>query len=489
MLEKDIFKEGDNHLSSSKTITDKRAVLFSTNELDNYLINSYLKKESGWALYDVDELLTLFKLLSYLKVDLIILDLAQNSQKSLEILKKLQQSQISKEIPKLVLLDSDLKFDANIFIGDGIEYVRKPLVKEIFLHRIDALMKSSNTLFHASHFFNRSKKLIDEAIESVSIYQKLFLHDETITAIFDPYSGELTEANLAFEKLFGRVSLVNKLLKSQRAIKRFIPKVETINYLNHYERSKWAELLSSNIEFNYSLKVEIGFKSYSFHLLSKPIVIMGKRYIAIKFINILDLIPNKAKKESTLTLKEDNLSSFKEEFLKLRDILTDQNFANCSSVKDLLYKLSTKLSILCEDAEIVKSMEFKSDKNDLIQLLSAYLQKNYHYAQIKINGRRLGEEIGGQEIVTSIDKQTIEAVVSDLLNSNSFDIKRNELEFYIYQKDRKIYIEIASELVGDDFEDDLSFKLYERAKEIGASLKPVYDKQSNRLVYLITINA
>ncbi len=486
-LDKELEYEVGTYKSSKKErALERKVILLGGNTLDSYLINKYLPKDEGWSIYECDELVKVFKFLTYLHIDLLIVDISNPSISS-NIIKKLEQSEISKNIPKILLLDENMEIDRSVALKGVYDYAVKPLVKEIFTHRVDLMLKKGKEeSINGSQFFNHSKKLLNQALDSAYVYQKIFLKDETIMAIYDSNSGKLIEANSSFERLFGSINLVNRVLSSDKAIKKYIPYVDAINFLNHYNSTEWSDKITTDIGFNYSLKVEIGYRNYSFHLLTKRIDHLNNTTYLLKFINLYDYIPQTDKKETNITLKEDNLGSFKEEFLSLRELLKKQKFAKKELVEDLIYKLSTKLSILCDDESIIENITISKSDDELIGSIWDYLENKYGEVDIKINGYKLDERDRVDDMIfCKIDNSLLNELLTSILSSRVFDIKSDGAELYLYEKDKNIYIEVAGTLAVYDFEDELSYRAMEIAKELNCTIKPVYNEEANKLIYLI----
>jgi len=139
----------------------------------------------------------------------------------------------------------------------------------------------------------------------------------------------------------------------------------------------------------------------------------------IKLFNIYDYLPPSKQEKSTtkLPLKEQNLGVFKDDFLSLREQFRRLSLDN-KEIETLLYQMSSKLSIVCDDASIVQEYAQRKEVNVYFVLVSL-LKKRFLDKNIYINNQKVDKflEENAQEIYLPLDGDAIHDVVFGILNN------------------------------------------------------------------------
>jgi hypothetical protein len=475
-----VKKSGEGY--SETSYRRKKVLLICSSEIELFLIRRFLPQDR-WIIHESDSIIKGLKFLNYLSFDLIIIDDCILGRDANSTIKKLDNIQVVSRIPKLLLVSENYKsYIEDLSSMRGFDYIKKPLLEEIFLHRVNQLLSNDESLhIGGGYFLNESKNLLDRALELSSIYQNIFDLDEQPAAIYNRKSKKLVEINGKFEELFGSVEFVNRAIKNSRFIKRFVPyESELINFLNYYDPLDWGEKIVGELSFNYSIKIKKRFEEFSFIIIAKKLEVSEGEYYLFKLVNIYDFMPKSEIKSSKIDLKESNLASFKDEFIKLRELLKSERVLKNKNIESVVYQLNTKLSILCDDNSIIESYK-SDDRSDLLKEISEFLSQEFAGREIRLNGTALNKPADMELIATSTDVGRLKSIIRDLINKFEDE---SQIELYIYKKSEHIFIEIAS----DDIKNgELDKELQEKISKLKAKIKVVKDDEAGKLIYLLII--
>jgi CheY-like chemotaxis protein len=401
---------------------DFKILVISENSSEIFMVKKLLSKAEGYTVHEAATLTAALKVINYLKLDLIIVDDKLSGVDGYDVVDKLNLIDITKDTPKLILLTTDYKVEKReAFNAQNSDFAKKPLDTVLFKLRVKSLLESAErNRLHQGYFRELSLKRFQEAQSYMHLYHDIFESDENIMMIYDAKRRMAVESNAIFEKFFLPIYSFNRILSNPKLARKFVPFIDEVNYLNYYQPDIWMDTIISGSEFNYQLKLHRDFKEYSFNISVKEISPDLKDIYLIKLSNIYDFLPHRDSQENSdmkLSLKEKNLSEFKEEFLALRERLWYQNIED-EKVKKLLYRLSTKLSILCEDASIVKMQEHTKRIN-VYFLLVKLLKEKFLNRNIYLNGMKVDVSLDEnyEELYLNIDADAMVDLVFGLLNN------------------------------------------------------------------------
>lgn len=416
-----------------------KVLLLNQNSLDSYLIEKFLPKEDGYNIFKASSLIEALKILNYVQIDLVIVD--DKFEDDIDnILTKLSHLDKNSNRSVMILLSDDYEHSLMDRFSKNIDFVKKPLEKNLFLHRVRLnLFDKKRSFSDTSYFVKSANSKLNEFKEYISIYHNIFQDDEQMMLIFDPKEAIFLEANLAFERNFTNVKFLNKIVKNRKIYREFFPYMDSANYINHYEIDSFLELLEDSLDFNYSLKIKDGFREYSFTTIFKEFYVGAKRYYLIKLIDLYDYVNDSNSDSAKVTLKESNLSSFKDEFISLRELLKKEKLSKNVAIEELIYKISSKLSIVCDDDKIID--DFHSHNLSDIYKLLVDTGVKYSDLKIKINSKdisSLKEDTIHNDFLTKIDEKVFLKFISTLFENSSKDI-----DILIYKSKDTIIIEYS----------------------------------------------
>jgi len=473
-LEDNKTKDYSKNLVSQR-FKKSNIVVISENSLEVYLIKKYLPKEQGYRVIESNSLKDTLKIVNYLQVDLIIVDDKINDDSGIEVLKRLLSYAPLKDTPLMLLLSHSYEDTELPKFSHNVEYIKKPIDEAIFKHRVMLLVDKAQGEIQRSSYFNvLAFEKIEKAKEYLSIYHDIFLRDSHMKLIYDDKKKSFVEANDAFEKFFTNIRLFNRIFFNKKAIKKYLPRHEEANYLNYYDSKKWIDMVLSNDEFNYSIKIKKSYEEYSFNIIAHKLDVSEGDLYLIKLINVYDYIPSKLQiKSANLKLKEQNLSSFKEDFLALRSQIL-QNSSYDKTVEDIFSKMSSKLSIICDDPSIVKGMGDLS--NDIYKSILNLL-KQYKDKKITLNQKDLDDKSHQLEagIYAKVDLNLMLELIRQIV---SLQVIGSDLEVLVYQSSDMIIFEFA--LLGDIDKANQSIK--DLCKKINASIEFIEEEDKSIVV-------
>jgi len=494
-----------------------KVLLISENSSDIYMIKKLLPKCDGYIIHEADTLSAALKVMNYLNLDLIVVDDMLSHIDGYEIVTKLNHIDITKDIPKIILLTTGYKTEKKeSFHSENLDFVRKPLDSVIFKLRVSSLINNSKQKVDRKSYFKQlSAQKFQEAQAMMNIYQEIFETSENIMCIYDPKSKKIVESNAIFEKFFLNLNSFNRIVSNPRLARKFVPYRDEANYLNYYDPTEWMQTLVDGGSFTYLVKLHRDFKEYSFNIFINKVTIGQADVYVLKLSNIYDYLPQKntLKADTKLQLKEKNLEEFKDDFLKLRGILWNQKLDN-SELEKLIYKLSTKLSIICDDSSIVQDAGRRKEVNiyfSIVQLLKEkFINRNIHVNDKKVD--KFLEE-NSEQLFVPINADAMNDLLFGILNNyygsyfaSTFEHKR--LDISLYEKDKHMMMEItldayeepmgdkslvdkisnhSSELNMDETLDTLPKRVKQSLQLLNAEIKKIEENNSSTFVVSIAL--
>ncbi len=429
---------------SSPRGSDYKILHISDNSLETYMVEKYLPTKEGYKILKANSLMEGIKIINYLSLDLIIIDDNMIHNRLDEIVVKLSNINLKQKIPLLIILSED--YDESKFpkYNRHIDFVKRPIDRMIFTHRANLLIDNARgNLAKRSYFKELANERFLEASSYLLLYHDIFDLDENMMLIFDKKMDKFIETNKAFEKNFTNVRVLNRIFKSKRAIKATIPYIDEPNYINYYDFDEWIELLTKNREFNFSIKIKLSYQEYSFSLIVKKLYLENRDIYLIKLIDIFAYSATKSKKESvSLQLKEDNLYAFRDDFISLRDLIRRVELRDKKSCDELLYRLSSKLSIICDDSSLIEDREEDRESNKLQNLYEITHDRLNSYSknrEIFLNSNKLDELDKNQRaIYAKVDKSSFEQIIDRLIEHTE-----GRVDLMIYETNETVILEYA----------------------------------------------
>jgi len=471
------FLDGKDKVALKSTKKYKILVI-SENSLDIYMIKKYLPKEQGYNILEASSLANALKILNYITLDLIIIDdILHGKDDGYTILKKLSTMQIIKDIPKMLLLTKGYEDRDMPSYNRDFDYVKKPLDGIVFKHRTQLLIDNSKEVSAKKSYFKQlSYQKFLEASSYLGVYHDIFEMDEGMSLIYDRDLNTFVESNSAFENFFTNIRVFNRIVFNKKLVKEYLPYIDESNYINHYKSDEMMDAIIKNLEFNFSLKVKLSFNEYSFSVVAKKIELKGRDLYLIKFINILDYLPKSDSevRSANITLKESNLASFKDEFLKLRSNLQKSQLNNKEHIDKLVYQLSSKLSILCDDSSIIDDYKV-INKENIYALISKNLKDYDSKYSITLNSKKIDENFdeNSEVIYSKVDEKNITRFVKLLLDCYA----NSDIDMLLYESNETIIMELAFDEANMKEDEILIKDLTFATKELDATLERVKESK------------
>jgi hypothetical protein len=393
--------------------------------------------------------------------------------------------QIIKDIPKMLLLTKGYEDRELPSYNRDFDYVKKPLDGIVFKHRTQLLIDNSKEVSAKKSYFKQlSYQKFLEASSYLGVYHDIFEMDEGMSLIYDRDLNTFVESNSAFENFFTNIRVFNRIVFNKKLVKEYLPYIDESNYINHYKSDEMMDAIIKNLEFNFSLKVKLSFNEYSFSVVAKKIELKGRDLYLVKFINILDYLPKSDSevRSANITLKESNLASFKDEFLKLRSNLQKSQLNNKEHIDKLVYQLSSKLSILCDDSSIIDDYKV-INKENIYALISKNLKDYDSKYSITLNSKKIDENFdeNSEVIYSKVDEKNITRFVKLLLDCYA----NSDIDMLLYESNETIIMELAFDEANMKEDEILIKDLTFATKELDATLERV--KESKKVIIIVNL--
>jgi DNA-binding response OmpR family regulator len=426
---------------SSEHINKKyKVLLISQNSTDIFLVNKLLNDLGNFKVYEAGNLNAAMKVVSYLTLDLIIVDDRLPKLSGYEIINRLNRNQLLKYVPKVMLLTKDYKEsqfgNANF---DNLDFIKKPIDKMIFKTRIHSILKNQQDKFKSGSIFeNMIDAKISEAKEFLKIYKSFLDIDQNILFVYDKKSNQIVESNKNFSKFFGENRLFNRIISNPRLMQKFVPTSLDPNYLNAHHISTWLNLMTSTSDFNFLLTLKNRSKEYTFNVLLNKMKLFKKEIYIVKLSNYNIPVATKSeikfqnhKVNSALVSLHNSLNKL--DNLDQRDIIRED-------IKNVLDALKISSSHFEDQSE--------HDSNDvnvyfiIAKILKEKLHKNI---QVTLNSELITDELkyDHQIIYAKVSADALHDVVKGILGSY-LDTQEMRVDVKVFELENNLKIEIIT---------------------------------------------
>ncbi len=414
----------DDHVTINSEHVNKnyKILLISQNSLDIFLVNKLLKDLGNFKVYEAGNVKAALKVVSYMSLDLIIVDDKLPTISSSEIITRLNRSQLLKDVPKVMLLTEDYKeslyADAHY---DNLDFIKKPIDSMIFKTRIHSILKNQQDNFMGGSLFeNMIDRKINEAKEFLKIYKSFLDIDQNLLFVYDKKNNQIVESNKNFTKFFGENRLFNRVVSNPRLLKRFVPPVSDPNYLNSHHIATWLDLITSASDFNFLVTIKNRSKEFSFNVLVNKMKLFNKDMYIVKLSNHILEIP------STKQIK------FQDE--KINSYLSSlQRSFNALEENDKKVEIEHDLKVLLEALHIPSSYFEKRSKKRTDEI-------NVHFVIASILKER-SNEIKATLNLTPVNKEfkpDLDILYAKISPDALRDAIRGILDSYHDTKDLKV---------------------------------------------------
>ncbi|GEM_PF-5549548 len=436
------------HESARQNTKPRHKVLVITqNHIDLALIKKSLESMGTCKVYEAGNIKAAFKIASYLDIDLIIVDEKLPTAEGFEIIDKLNQRKLLKEVPKILLITSAFKKERYDSYRDiNLDFLRKPVDTVMLKARVNTLFTNMHKQRKTSVFEGMLENKLEEAKAFLGIYKSFLDVDENILFIYDKTSNKVVEGNKVFLRFFEDMDQLNRVLQTKHLFKKFVPYQEDANYLNHYDFSEWSQIAGMSDDFHFALRIEKEGTSYSFTVMLKRVEIADQEMYVVKFLNNQNYLPS-VTGERQLTDKmrrqiNEELSLIKEE------IDLDEKIRSYKRIYLSLRKISEMVN--------------KDEKEDILKIDQAHLHlvnayfviasllKNYSsYKTLYLNGTFVDKHLeeNFEEIYVRVDPNALQEAVKGIIDSYftapvEYDKRRIKID--LYRHDDELRIEIRA---------------------------------------------
>ncbi len=288
----------DDHVTINSEHVNKnyKILLISQNSLDVFLVNKLLKDLGNFKVYEAGNIKAALKVVSYMSLDLIIVDDKFPTISGGDVIARLNKDQLLRDVPKVMLLTED--YQESLYANtnyDNLDFIKKPIDSMIFKTRIHSILKTQQDKFMGGSLFeNMIDRKINEAKEFLKIYKSFLDIDQNLLFVYDKKGNQVVESNKNFTKFFGENRLFNRVISNPRLLERFVPHVSDPNYLNSHHQATWLDLITAAQDFNFLVTVKNRSKEFSFNVLVNKMKLFNKDMYIVKLSNhILDVPSSK----------------------------------------------------------------------------------------------------------------------------------------------------------------------------------------------------
>jgi CheY-like chemotaxis protein len=432
------------YLNKSYTV-----LLISQNSTDIFLVNKLLNDIGNFKVHEVGNLKEAQKVLSYLTIDLIIVDDKLPTVSGYEIINRLNRSQILKDVPKVMLLTND--YNESIYIDvnfDNLDFIKKPIDKMIFKTRIQSILKNQQDKFVSGSIFdNMIDEKISEAKEFLKIYKSFLDIDHNLLFVYDKKDNKIVESNKVFNRFFGDNKLFNKIIASPRLLKKFIPKSSDPSYLNSHHTSTWLSLLTSATDFNFLLTIKNRSKEYTFNVLVNKLNLFKKEMYIVKLSNHnIDVVGTKQIKMQNQKINS-SLFSLRDAINKLEP--SEEKDQIEQGIRDVLNEL--QIPVANFEKQIVE--EKRVDEINVYFEIAKILKDRIDQINATLNARVIDNDfkLEREHIYAKISSDDLIHAVRGILESYH-DMENLKVDINLFQFKNSLKIEmITSKKDSEDF--------------------------------------
>ncbi len=481
-MKKEIVAYEDYQSCETKHKIEKRYKILSicTQSLDHYMIKKFLPKEDGFVHLEARNLHEALKISSYVQIDLVLIADRIDELKLESIMKKIAKFNGLQYVPKIYLLSHEYESGSFPKFRKNIDFLKKPMSESMLRHRVMLhLERDDYTISRQSYFRQQAYQQFLSANRSLSLYQEIFDKSEQMMLIYSPKDQQFMEVNQSFENFFTNVRLLNRIYRNKRIMKQFVPPIDNAAYLNYYDTKQWMYEALSNREFHFTLRVQLSYHEYSFNVMIDTLDSYDEPLYLIKLFSMVDYMPTYDRKQSgsEIKLKEGNLASFKEDFLRLRALLHSSEYPS-PKIDEAMMRLSSKLSIVCDDSSIVEDSDDISRIN-LTKKIYDVLEEQHSYQEVTINSHTLEEHDPLENpVYITVDLNHLNSLISQVL------LPEEQIDILLYETTDMVIVEVAYG-ESESFEPQkITSALESTLDKIDASMEIYEEKQK----YIIVIN-
>jgi DNA-binding response OmpR family regulator len=401
----------DNQVAISSEHVNKnyKILLINQNSLDILLVNKLLKDLGNFKVYEAGNIKAALKIVSYMSLDLIIVDDKLPTVSGTEIITKLNRSQLLKDVPKVMLLTENYKENHYAYRHyENLDFIKKPIDSLIFKTRIHSILKSQQDNFMSGSLFeNMIDRKIDEAKEFLKIYKSFLDIDQNLLFVYDKKGNQVVESNKNFIKFFGENRLFNRVVSNPRLLKRFVPSISDPNYLNSHHVATWLDLITSAQDFNFLITIKNRSKTFSFNVLVNKMKLFNKDMYIVKLSNhILDISSSKKikfqnqKVNSYLSLLQGSLNALDEREKKVEiehniKVLLDELKISSSHFERHSKHRSDEINVHFVIASILKERSDEIDATLNLMPIDKEFKPDFDTLHAKISPDALRDAIRG----------------------------------------------------------------------------------------------
>ncbi len=475
---------GENIISYHEEEHKKHKILLiSQNSTDIFLVTKLLNDLGNFKVYEAGNLKAAQKVVSYLTLDLIVVDDTLPTLSGYDIIERLNKIQILKSVPKVMLLTEDyIEGNYKNARMENLDFVKKPIDHMIFKTRVNSILKNREDKFMSGSIFeNMIDTKINEAKEFLKIYRSFLDIDQNILFVYDKSKNQVVESNKNFVKFFGENSLFNRVLSKTKLLNRFVPKMSDPNYLNSHHPSTWIDLIAHNSDFNFLITLKNRSKEYSFNILTNKIKLFTKEMYIIKLsthdINLLNTnVQDKSKKHRV----ESYVKALQTQIQRLDDVQEKES-------------ITQNLNYLLREFNIKEPVPQKVDKKeedeiDINLVVLNILKDRLDYIHATLNGERVTSEFkqSDEDITAKVSALALGDVIRGILD-NYHELKDLSVDVNIYKLENNLKIEIItsnSEDSDDILVDKILKKVLNRDSKDGVITQIVPKHVKNALTIL-----
>ncbi len=441
---------GKNIISYRKQEQKKyKILLISQNSTDIFLVTKLLNDLGDFKVYEAGNLKAAQKVISYLTLDLIIVDDTLPTLSGYDIIQRLNKIQILKSVPKVMLLTEDyIEGNYKNARMENLDFVKKPIDHMIFKTRVNSILKNREDKFMSGSIFeNMIDTKINEAKEFLKIYRSFLDIDQNILFVYDKNRNQIVESNKNFVKFFGENSLFNRVLSKTKLLYRFVPKMSDPNYLNSHHPSTWIDLITHSDDFNFLITLKNRSKEYSFNILVNKIKLLTKEMYIIK-LSSHDIY-------SLNTSAQDKSQKYRINTY-IKALQTQIQELDNSQEKEQMVE---NFNYLLRELHIKEPCAQKIDKEeedeiDINFVVLNILKDRLDFIQATLNGKEVTKEFKqtGEDIHAKVSASALSDVLRGILDSYH-ELKGLHVDVNVYKLQNNLKIEIIT--VNNDDNDDI----------------------------------
>ena len=419
----------DNQVAINSEHINKnyKVLLISQNSLDIMLVNKLLKKLGMFKIYEAGNIKAALKVVSYMNLDLIIVDDKLPNDSGSKVINRLNRNQMLRDVPKVMLLTEDyIESNYSDENYDNLDFIKKPIDSMIFKTRIHSILKNRKDHFMGGSLFeNMIDSRINEAKEFLKIYKSFLDMDQNLLFVYDKRTNQIVESNKNFIKFFGENRLFNRVLSNPRLLKRFVSDMNDPNYLNSHHFATWLDLITTAQDFNFLVTLKNRSKEYSFNVVVNKMKLFGKDMYIVKLSNhILDISNHKQ-----IKFQSKNIDS---------TLLSLQKSINNINSTDKKIKIEHNIKVLLDELQISSQYferisKHRSDEVNVYFVIASILKDRLNTTESTLNLLPLDKDFKlDQEILyAKVSSNDINDVVRGILascNDLKIDVKLFELQ-------------------------------------------------------------